>query len=108
MIQIYNLPSATPYNVTISYRKRNTSGAKYANAATLDNVVFYESTGQIQPGVLGIQYKVQISTSLVDHDPAKGYFTLNGKGYEIIDSKLMKNLAIVSYYQCNVKESKAL
>jgi hypothetical protein len=103
MIECYALPTALPYNITCKYRQF-VKGVKYQDDQTLDHVVFYGRTGQLETGLLGIKYFAQISKSIMSNKPGlQDLFIIDDKTYQILSVVDKRNPGFVEFWECEIK-----
>lgn len=105
-MEIYQLPTATAYLETLDYQEYDSTTKSYLTAQTVNNIVVYEDSGNLELARLGITHKGQIAYSIIDSDPARGKLHGVNYTYDIISTKLMKNPLIKPYWQVQIKKSK--
>lgn len=101
MIEVYNLPTATPYLVSADVLSfvNNT----LATEATISNVVFYRFTGANQSNKYGFTYQAQIAVSEYATNPEKKTLTISSISYDVLEAYLENNPGFEPYWQCNLK-----
>jgi hypothetical protein len=104
MIEVYALPTAKPYRVQAQYLQRINGQAQ--PLVTLENVVFYDKTGVLETGMLGIKYMVQISTSVLSGKPGlNDSIIIAGKEYKFMNPTIKRNPGFVPFFESEIKST---
>lgn len=104
MIEVYNVPSCVPVSGELVQYVNGIAQAPVMIA----NIVFYEKEGMLEGGVIGIKYKVQISTTELASKPSfQDYLVIDSKKYKFINPRLKnQNIYFVPFWESEVKSVK--
>lgn len=104
MIEIHDLPSCKPKQALFYTYINNAK----SSSITIEKLVLLEKSQRLESEFIGVQYKVQISTSQVNQRPRENdLLMIDNEEYKIISCNFFENNPVfVPFFECEVKTTR--